>query len=949
MEQENNQERESSSSMPFNDSKINDDQNTKISMGGEKETLLQGKLKNQQNFSNSNKCKIILLSMLIILFIIIIAAIIFLILNNKSNPEYTENILEFSLYKKNSYDYSKNFSELINEIDKSNFLTDLTLGSNKNKYPLQIEMSQKDICLPKHPKEELITLNKKSININLENSEDWTYELNNNSQGILGFSLNEETETENTTDNKFITQLTQNNITNNSVYFFEFEKNSQISNIKNYLNQNAKLIIGDYPYNIYPKKYNKNKTILYNVTQQIIHEEPILLDTSSQSIMLEISKCVGCSLCARACSTVAGQNVLQVVIFNNTNSNDTSNKKKLQVIRRIQTVSGQKLADTNCISCGQCTLVCPVNAIHEIDSISIVENILKNKGDKVITCQIAPALRINMAEDLEVEPGTISQGKLVTALKILGFDYVFDTNFAADMTILEESTEFIKRLSNNETSVLPLFTSCCPSWVNFIEKSKPELIPHLSSCKSPLNMLSTVIKSIFPQKIHINSTQIFNVAIMPCTAKKEEIKRYQLNNNTDAVITSRELASMIKNHGINFSSLNETELDTVYSEYTGGGAIFCATGGVAESLMRTTYRLYTGKDMDPIDLIPVRGYEQGIKIAKVDMGNITVNLAVVHGIENAIILLNKIKNKEIENVHLIECMACPGGCVMGGGSPKAKGDTEEKRINATYYIDENKNKRVSIDNEQLNNLYNESFDGYYGSEKAIKFLHTFYTNKRVEKSWNIFFEKVLFNGKNTSSDNFTKGIIKVEKNFISAPKYFVDVIQKEFLDFNKNDCVLENAELYKFIVCNDSFDINNFPKLEFYSEKLNHSFILDGNDLFVKDSDKKQLLSLIVFSQFKLNETNWELGLPFLRKENFYFDLEEKVIGICVEENENFSLSVFISYNLTLSIWIFVAIMLFIIITVFITIMKFNKGKEKRKPRVNEIAEDSEYIEAEDK
>ena len=383
MEEDNSPERDANGSMPFNTSiKFNiDEEVSKPSTGGEKDYLLQNKLKENENILKSNHIKTILCITLLSIFVIIaIAVIVYFVFYYKpsSSPNYPENILEFSLYKNNYYDYSKNITELLNEIDNSNFLTDLTIGNDLKKYPLQIEMAQKDICLPKHQKEELITFNKKSLNISLENSDDWSYELNNNSKGILGFSLNNEDDSENKTDNKFITQLVQNNITNNSIYFFEFDKNSQIMELKNYINQKAKLIIGDYPYNIYPKKFT-NKTIIYNVTQEIINEEPILLDTSSQSIMLEITKCVGCGLCAKACSTVAGQNVLGVVIYNTTNNNT---QKKLTVTRKIQTNSGQNLVDTNCISCGQCTLVCPVSAIHEIDSITIVNNILKNKGDK---------------------------------------------------------------------------------------------------------------------------------------------------------------------------------------------------------------------------------------------------------------------------------------------------------------------------------------------------------------------------------------------------------------------------------------------------------------------------------------------------------------------------------------------------------------------------------------
>ena len=434
----------------------------------------------------------------------------------------------------------------------------------------------------------------------------------------------------------------------------------------------------------------------------------MLIQFSSYSILLDFNKCIGCTQCARACSTISGQNVLEC-----------------ERGEKSHTASGKLLVDTKCISCGQCSAVCPMNAITEHFNKDEVTEVLKNKNGRIVVCQIAPAVRINMAEALSVPAGTISTGKIVTALKMLGFDYIFDITYAADMTVVEEATEFVKRFNDPE-AVLPMFTSCCPAWINYIEKNRPDLIPHLSTCRSPLSMLSSVIKNIFAKKIGVSKDNIYNVGIMPCTAKKDEIKRPQLNNETDAVITSRELAAMIKEARIDFAKLEETELDSIYSNYTGGGALFCATGGVMESALRSAYKFITGKDMVPIKLNAVRGYENKIKTASIDINGVRINVAVAHGTINAMELIDKIEKKEegFENIHFVEVMGCTGGCVIGGGSPRARTNTVvEKRLNATYSIDKKCEKKSAHENEQLNRLYEESFDGTYGSEYAHELLH----------------------------------------------------------------------------------------------------------------------------------------------------------------------------------------------------------------------------------
>lgn len=458
-------------------------------------------------------------------------------------------------------------------------------------------------------------------------------------------------------------------------------------------------------------------------TQKMFSTGIRLKDSSSTGIQFDMTKCIKCQSCVRACTNISGQNILKSI---------TVNGKGI-----VQTKTGNLLADTNCISCGQCTLGCPKFAIFEADAIKPVTDVLKKKDGRVAVCQIAPAIRINMAEALGLPAGTISTGKVVTALKMLGFDYVFDTNFAADMTIVEEATELVQRL-NDKNAVLPMFTSCCPAWVNYVEKSDPSLIPHLSSCRSPMSMLSSVIKNVFPKKIGVSSDKIYNVAIMPCTAKKDEVARPQFTmkdgkQETDAVLTSREVAKMIKNAKINFKELPDTPCDNFYSEATGGGAIFCATGGVMEAAVRSAYKFLTKKEMAPIDLKDVRGVASGVKLAKVDIAGTEVKVAVAHGIRNAMELIKKIKggDQEFKDVKFVEVMACPGGCVVGGGSPKAKTKKAvQARLNATYSIDKNSKFRTSQDNPQLLKLYEESFEGKFGGHTAHHLLHTHYTNRK---------------------------------------------------------------------------------------------------------------------------------------------------------------------------------------------------------------------------
>jgi NADH-quinone oxidoreductase subunit G len=816
---------------------------------------------------------------------------------------------------------------LIDEIDKTQFLTNFTMGVSNEKIPLQIEMSSEEICLIDENsfKKDKLFLEKEKCELDYKiKNKTFDKPLYEESKGILGLSIGD-IESKKDNNVKFVEQLIKKNIISAQFFYFEFKsiqniKHNKVQTLWDYLDIRGTLFIGDLPKNKIPNKFSK-------VIHKIKSDNYNMHDSSSYSILFDMEKCIGCTSCVRACTNIAGQNVLEC-------------ERK----GKAHTVSGKLLSDTNCISCGQCTLACPTKAIRETDSITDLTYKLQNKNlfNKIIVCQFAPAIRINMAEALGVPAGEISTGKIVTALKILGFDYIFDTNFGADMTIVEEATEFVQRL-NDPDAIFPMFTSCCPAWVNYVEKSQPDLIPNLSSCRSPVGMISSAIKNAFPKKIGVSKDKIYNVAIMPCTAKKDESLRYQLKNETDAVITSRELAKMIIDANIDFNNLEETELDTIYSEYTGGGAIFCATGGVMEAAVRSAYKFITGKDMVPIELKDVRGTKTGIKKASFQINERTINVAVAHGIKNAMDLINKVKNKEegFENIHFIEVMACPGGCVVGGGSPKPKGKKViEKRLDATYSIDQSLKKRTSQDNEQLQNLYKESYEGEFGSHSAHENLHTYYTNRRIDKTWGINFKQINFNHTSISS-YYIQSIIKVENNFIVAPNNFIFVLQREFLSLEniRDKCSVLFSNKYKYILCDKSLEIEKFPKLEFFSDELNHTFVLEGKDLFVFDEKNEKLLFLIIFNLYNPMETFWELGLPFLKKENLYFNMEKEEIGIYIKEdnNENKANSLhLINFGIIVILFSFI---------LFVYFLKKLPKKAERKKRINELSEDYEYLE----
>jgi len=866
------------------------------------------------------------------------------------------SLIEIPLYKSpKAYEDLKKDDASIEDIDRTHFLVDFNLGTPSKPYPLQVETSTHKIYVVNEkyksekqylssdtsqtfhaepmkdgefncPAKDKFILGDKNFELEFSSAKKiFEQRLNDESSGVLGLSLGDINVKQNS--KRFPEQLVEKKIIENQAFYFEFDDvkvqpQCKVPTLKDYLGIKGKIFIGDFPYNTIPDQCEISRVKKTQVTQIIKHDEIPIGDTTSLSIQFDMERCVGCQNCVKACKNIAGQDILEC-------------EKK----QKAHTVGGKWLADSRCISCGQCTLACGVKAITEKFDIDELKEILKNKekNGKILTCQFAPAIRINTAEALGVKPGEISTGKIITALKQLGFDYVFDTNFGADLTIVEEATELIHRMNDPE-AVFPMFTSCCPAWINYIEVSRPDLIPNLSSCRSPLSMLSSVVKNIFPKKIGVDRSKIYHVAFMPCTAKKDEIRRPQFNGETDLVITSRELAQLIKDSKIDFKNLPDTEPDTIYSEYTGGGAIFCATGGVMEAAVRSAYKFITGKDMNPIQLNEVRGTESGIKTATVDINGFKLNLAVAHGIKNAMELLAKIKDKEpgFENIHFLEVMACPGGCAMGGGSPRAKGKKGiAQRLDATYRLDDSLPKRTSQDNEQIQSLYNESFDGEFGSHYAHELLHTYHTSRKIEKTWGITFKQINFNHTSVTSF-YSTSMIRVEFNFIVAPYNFLPILQREFLFLAdiKNKCRLLTSPKYQFVLCDKDFDIDIFPKLEFYSADLDHTFILDGKDLFVYDEDNNHYLFLVIFDRFNPVETYWELGLPFLRKERLFFDSKEEELGLCDKGPK-------VTYENSTYVLINAGIITFLCALVIGLLCQM--PKKERKKRLNELEDDLEY------
>jgi len=445
------------------------------------------------------------------------------------------------------------------------------------------------------------------------------------------------------------------------------------------------------------------------------------VDMLSTSIVRDNSKCISCRRCVAACNVIQEIGAIGV-----SNRGFKTN---------IGAIYGRSIVDTPCVNCGQCIVACHVGALHEKENIDDVWAAIGNP-EKYVVVQPAPAVRAAIGEEFGMPMGVAQTGRLAAALRRMGFDKVFDTNFGADLTIMEEGTELIQRLTT-EGSVLPMITSCSPGWVTYCEKFYPEFLPNLSTCKSPHEMTGAMVKTYYAEKMGIDPKSIVVVSVMPCTAKKYEAARPELASegmqDVDYVITVRELARMIKQAGIDFAHLPEEKFDHVLGESTGAADIFGATGGVMEAALRTVYELVTKKTLENVDFTEVRGIE-GVKEATIDLGIKKVNVAVAHGTANAKKVLEAVKSGE-KSYDFIEVMCCPGGCVTGGGQPIVPAkelqyiDLKTVRAKALYNEDGGKALRKSHENPEIIAIYKD-FLGEPGGHKSHELLHTTYSAKK---------------------------------------------------------------------------------------------------------------------------------------------------------------------------------------------------------------------------
>jgi len=448
-------------------------------------------------------------------------------------------------------------------------------------------------------------------------------------------------------------------------------------------------------------------------------------DTSTTSIVLDPTKCIKCGRCVQVCQQLQGVYALE---FIGRGDNTV-----------VSPAAGLPLNDSPCIKCGQCSAHCPVGAIFEKDDTREFVRAISNP-DKHVVVQIAPAVRVALGEAFNLPVGTITTGRIYSALRRLGVDKVFDTNFSADLTIMEEGTELVKRLTTG-VGAIPQITSCCPAWTDYMEKYYPDMIPNFSTAKSPMMMQGAITKTYYAQKANIDPAKIFSVAIMPCTAKKFEISRDENMYasgfaDVDLVLTTREFARLIKASGIDFAVLHDEPADSPIGMYAGAATIFGNTGGVMEAAIRTAYTLITGEELADVNITAVRGMD-GVRTGEVDVKGTKVRVAVAHGMANVSTLLEEIRSAREQGAeppyHFIEVMACRGGCVAGGGQPYATtDDIRGKRIAGLYTDDEKSVYRCSHNNPEIKQIYADFLEKPL-SEKSHHLLHTTYTERKIYK------------------------------------------------------------------------------------------------------------------------------------------------------------------------------------------------------------------------